>query len=267
MVRLLVCVCGMLLITAQGCKKATPPVADADRTGISVPGYDTLSYQQRDTTGTYFQARWVKFGDSTAGCALLDRYVLDFLLKEGDNKHATLAAYAADFMAAHATARKASNYTEPPWSLDKSVVCLWLVQEANLVSLEMAVGVSAGGAHPNSTVLLKTHRLDTGKPMQLTDFFEPGFETQLRKLGEAAFREARQLPTGKPLSEAEFQFAGDRFALNDNWALVPLGIRFHFDTYEVAPFVLGPTDYTIPYSQLRPLLKTEWINALADKPL
>jgi hypothetical protein len=51
-----------------------------------------------------------------------------------------------------------------------------------------------------------------------------------------------------------YTFPEDRFALNDNYGFSREGISFFFNSYEIAPYVMGPTEVLIPYDRIR-----EWI--------
>jgi hypothetical protein len=38
--------------------------------------------------------------------------------------------------------------------------------------------------------------------------------------------------------------------LNDNFAVAKRGIIFYFNSYEIAPYAMGPTELLIPYAKL-----------------
>jgi len=50
-------------------------------------------------------------------------------------------------------------------------------------------------------------------------------------------------------------FKGDKFALNDNYLITPLGIRFLYNPYEIKPYAAGTTDLFIPYDKIKSLLR------------
>jgi hypothetical protein len=82
-----------------------------------------------------------------------------------------------------------------------------------------------------------------------------GFEEPLRALAEVRFRAERQLAPDASLGEEGFWFEEDRFELNDNWLVDPEGLRFYFNSYEIAPYVFGPTDLTVGREALRALAR------------
>ena len=89
---------------------------------------------------------------------------------------------------------------------------------------------------------------------ELKNIFKPNFEEELRKLGEDQFRLVRDLSQDEDLGEAGFWFDDNKFSLNDNFALTEDGIRFFYNSYEIAPYALGTTDITISYDSIKNLL-------------
>ena len=43
-----------------------------------------------------------------------------------------------------------------------------------------------------------------------------------------------------------------------NFALCGDTLAFHYDPYEIAPYALGPTDFTLPLAAIREYLRPEW---------
>ena len=70
-----------------------------------------------------------------------------------------------------------------------------------------------------------------------------------------AFRRARRLGPREDLAKAGFQFPGGAFALTVNAGLTRAGLVLHYNAYEVAPYVMGPTEAVVPWKELRPLLR------------
>jgi hypothetical protein len=83
----------------------------------------------------------------------------------------------------------------------------------------------------------------------------PGMRAVLDSIGERAFRAARAIPEGQNLKDAMFTFEGDRFQLTDNVGFGAAGMTVEFNPYEVAPYTAGPTSFTLPWSEVRPLLE------------
>ena len=108
----------------------------------------------------------------------------------------------------------------------------------------------SGGAHPNTQVDYRSYNPSNGRRYALYDWLKKGYEAPLQELGEKAFRKARNLPAGANLNDAGFTF-DQGFQLNDNYAATTQGLVFYFNPYEIASYADGPTELTIPYSELK----------------
>ena len=136
-----------------------------------------------------------------------------------------------------------------PWSaeLDGKVI----YQSPEVVSIQLATYSFAGGAHPNYFTFLFTFDAATGQKLTLKDMVRD--TAQLKVLAAAAFREARGLAPDENLSEAGF-FWGEDFQLPEYVALTDEGLYCYYNPYEVAAYVMGNTEFTIPWDQLEGLL-------------
>ena len=65
------------------------------------------------------------------------------------------------------------------------------------------------------------------------------------------------MPRDSSLASAGFTFPDGRFHVNENVAITPGGVRWHFDPYEIAPYVSGPTDFVVPFDLVRPFAKKD----------
>jgi Deacetylase PdaC/Protein of unknown function (DUF3298) len=112
----------------------------------------------------------------------------------------------------------------------------------------------AGGAHPNSFVSVLNFNLKTGKSLIWKDFITD--QKALEILAEKEFKKARELPLNANLMEEGFFWEG-AFTLPKNFELQEEGIYFWYNPFEAAAYALGPTDFTISYSELGKLVKKE----------
>lgn len=124
-----------------------------------------------------------------------------------------------------------------------------------LLSLEVNEDYFTGGAHGGNGTYFINRNPKTGAESALSSLLKPGFESELRKAGEKAFRKARELADTATYRFNGFEFPQDKFKLNSNYGFGEKGITFVFNSYEVAPYVLGPTEIFIPYSELKGWLK------------
>lgn len=124
-----------------------------------------------------------------------------------------------------------------------------------LLTIQFSEYSYLGGAHPNGVVLFSNIDTQTGRTVRLEDLFVDKFKDTLTKIAEKRFRVIRNLKPDDDLSEAGFYFENNKFYINDNFAITKGGLRFYFNDYEVAPHVLGPTEFEIPYSELESIIK------------
>ncbi len=138
------------------------------------------------------------------------------------------------------------------WYRDVSITLLLF--NDSLLSLQLTDESYAGGAHGNYALTFMNVRPGTGAPFLLTDFLKPGYESELNRMGEEVFRKNRDLPDTASFEFNGYTFDGNHFALNENYGFSQEGISFYFNSYEIAPYALGPTEVLIPYDRIR-----EWI--------
>jgi len=122
------------------------------------------------------------------------------------------------------------------------------------VSLELRQRADLGGAHPTETIALRTHDRQSGERIELSTLLRAGAHEALTELAEAELRRTKGLAPDASLTDAGYWFEGGRFALNENFALTPSGLRFRFDPYEIAPYSEGPTTLDLSWAAVAPLL-------------
>jgi hypothetical protein len=136
-----------------------------------------------------------------------------------------------------------------PWSAELEGRVLF--QSEKFVTVELNTYSFAGGAHPNYFSFLLAFDALSGRELMLADLVR---DTQaLKPLAEAAFKQARGLNDADDLG-AEGFFWGEDFQFPENIAPVEGGLYFVYNPYEAGAYALGPTDFTIPWEQLKSLL-------------
>lgn len=135
--------------------------------------------------------------------------------------------------------------------------------QPHLLSLQFSHYFYTGGAHPNSSRTYWNFNPQTGKLIQLSDVLVKGYAPKLNAIAERRFREAKQLSPESSLNKAGFWFDNDKFQVNNNFLIAPEGLTFFFNTYEIGPYVIGPTEIKIPYAEINALIKNQ---ALLPRP-
>lgn len=127
-----------------------------------------------------------------------------------------------------------------------------LYQSAKVLSVALNAYSYTGGAHPNIFLDLINFDLTNGKKLSLADLFTD--EEGLKRMVERKFREVREIDPGISIDDAGF-FWGEAFALPENFALQEDGVYFYYNPYEAAAYALGATEFTIPYTDLKGLMR------------
>nr|MCU0409966.1 RsiV family protein [Bacteroidales bacterium] len=82
----------------------------------------------------------------------------------------------------------------------------------------------------------------------------PGYENELNNTAEKIFRAEKQLSPDANLESEGFWFEGNKFYLNKNFGIKNDGLVFYFNSYEIAPYAMGPTEIKIPYATIKKLV-------------
>ncbi|MBN2363593.1 DUF3298 and DUF4163 domain-containing protein [candidate division WOR-3 bacterium] len=111
-----------------------------------------------------------------------------------------------------------------------------------------------GGAHPNSWTYFLNFDLSTGKPIRFEEIFTRDEIVEINKRAEIIFRDTYGLDPEGSLDEAGYWFDNDKFSLNTNFAVQKNSLLFLFNSYEIAPYVAGPSEVEIPYNEIEDLI-------------
>lgn len=125
-------------------------------------------------------------------------------------------------------------------------------QNKHFISISIGCSGFQGGAHPNSEMKEMTYDLDNLRLLKTSDLF-----TDLNKVNDIAeeiFRNVNKIPDQTSLMDFGYDGFEDGFELNDNFSVRNNGIYYFFNTYEIGPYVLGPTEMLIRFDQVSDLL-------------
>lgn len=130
------------------------------------------------------------------------------------------------------------------------------------VSFAVKYQVYLGGAHGNTIVW--NHTVDLNRMEKITedDLFTQGYKSQLKPLIQSYLlkfvketRHADEEVSDEFLQQYFFDF--DKIEHNSNLLLDKKGVRYTFNSYEIAPYASGMFEIVIPYDQLEDILKPE----------
>lgn len=129
-----------------------------------------------------------------------------------------------------------------------------LRQDSSLVTLQISGYTFQGGAHGSSLTTFINWDVKAHRYITLKDILIDNYQHPLDSVGEKIFRKQENISATETLKTNYF-FKGDKFALNNNYLITPMGIKFLYNQYEIKPYAAGQTDLLIPYSQIQPLLR------------
>lgn len=111
----------------------------------------------------------------------------------------------------------------------------------------------SGGAHGNFGFNYIVLDLTTGDEVDLQSHVVEGFEKHWVELAAAALRQDAGVGPKAPLTEAGL--FEDKLELNENWYLVPSGIGYSYDPYEIGPYAAGQISFHLEWKDIAGDLK------------
>jgi hypothetical protein len=123
----------------------------------------------------------------------------------------------------------------------------------NVVSYSISQATYTGGAHPNSYLAYYNYDKKTGNAITLSTIFGTGWEAALNKVIDADFRKMKGLSATDNLQEKAYLY-DNKITYSNNFALEKKGIRFYYNSYDIAPYSTGPTDLFVPWEDLKGIM-------------
>lgn len=116
-----------------------------------------------------------------------------------------------------------------------------------------------GGAHGSSSQVYYNFDLKKQKQVGLDELIQP---KQKAKFDALAYEAFKKWVVDSKLTDnvAEYEQAW-KFKLSNNFYLGRQGLILQYDEYEIGPYVVGLPRLTLPYEQLKSILKTEYLPA------
>lgn len=112
-----------------------------------------------------------------------------------------------------------------------------------------------GGAHPNTFTSYHAFDGKTGEEVEMKSFVADS--VALLKLVETKFRELEKLTPGVDLEDAGYFLANHKFFMPANYVFTTEGVLFYYNPYEIAAYARGPIEFTIPYEELKGIIRKE----------
>ncbi|HSW55805.1 MAG TPA: DUF3298 and DUF4163 domain-containing protein [Ignavibacteriaceae bacterium] len=128
------------------------------------------------------------------------------------------------------------------------------LNKGNIFSIDYMEYSYTGGAHPNTFVTFKNFSLSNGEEIKLNEIIPADKQNELTEIAEAEFRKLKELTSEADLGQAGFWFENNKFYLNDNFLITDSSLVFYYNNYEITAYAFGPTELTIPFSRIKPLI-------------
>lgn len=125
--------------------------------------------------------------------------------------------------------------------------------DKNFLVLSYETFEYTGGAHGISDIEYKRYDLETGEELFKYDIIKENKSDELLDLILNQLQEDDL--TG-------YLFSTDEVFVTDNIGFDQYGIIFMYNVYEIAPYVVGPIEVTIPYSKIKSCLKSDFRNRI-----
>lgn len=210
-----------------------------------------------DSTCTVVKMKYPEFSAQPAlNDTIKNKLINIFMISERPDT--SLAALTQHFIKNYEAFKKSDPRTKMFYELDTHVKLIQ--QDTSLISLEYGGYTFQGGAHGASFTGYINWNPDTQKKITLEDILTDGYEPQLSKIAEGIFRKNEKLEPNASL-EPNYFFKDGKFALNENYSITPMGIKFMYNQYEIKPYAAGQTELFIPYNDIRALIKPKSVVA------
>lgn len=185
--------------------------------------------------------------------------IVDFLSQplRSDEEPMTLTALMDSFIEQYRQFHAKEPRSGDVWYLERKAFVL--ESEPNLLSLSFSERSYLGGEDRSSTLRFRNLDPSSGSELSLPDLLRPGAEEKLRTLAEARFRKVRKIEDGASLDAAGFTFDKGAFRLTDNFSLGDKGLTFYYNTSEIAPAALGPTEILLTYPEIADLIDPHYL--------
>jgi hypothetical protein len=163
-----------------------------------------------------------------------------------------LKEYAEHFLGGYEAFKKRNRKSAIFYTLDSHAKIIR--QDSSLTTLEISGYSFKGGAHGSSITTFINWNTKAEKSVNLNDVLTNNYKEKLTAIADTIFRKQEKLSDTASLADNYF-FKDNKFALNENYSITPIGIRFLYNQYEIKPYAAGQTDLFIPYAKIKTLLK------------
>ena len=198
---------------------------------------------------THVRLAYPEFLGTHAGTAnMLTRDLITYLLYDkdlGTSRSNDLKKVTDDFLLNYYKLKRSFPDLKQTWYFRLNSRPLY--EQDSVLCFAFDYDTYTGGAHGlRGRYFLNLNRY-TGKklwPLSLVKDMDA-----FSQLAEKKFREIKGIKPGESLNDAGFKFENNQFRLPANIGLSDKGFILRYNLYEIAPYALGPTEFTISYRE------------------
>lgn len=197
-----------------------------------------------------FEASWPVF--TGGGSSSINAWVQQGVSTSGmtgeplASPEATAEAFISDW-----TSYRAEDPEAMGWEMSRSVNVVF--ESSDLVVISAAESSYTGGAHGNYHSTYATFVRQTGRQLALSDILVDGFEEKLRPHIVAGLEADMQTP----IAEAGLDHTAEDVPLAGDWEVNGEALVFHYDPYEIGPYVMGGPSAVIPRGKIAALIRKD----------
>lgn len=256
-----------------------PRTSDKNKAEYDATSTDTLLYDlfSTDTTDAACTTKYkncpnakISYPVFTTPDASLNLYLNNeinkiVLFKTDSTLFSSVNDFLKKYFADNSDLKKQGNYDDESSAWNRVISVTVYDKIGKYISLEVYREIYEGGAHPNSSVMYKVYDLVERKQLKASELLNLNDSTLL-SIGEQYFRKNNNITNTSSLTDAGYFIFGDsddfedgpdygKFHFNDNFALTKDGVTFLYNSYEIGPYAVGSSEFTIPYKDIQSFLK------------
>lgn len=177
--------------------------------------------------------------------------------QEGEMLTKTPEDYANKFVDDYKEYLKDTGIYITPWAVEKKVTVNFT--KDNFICIKYDEYSFTGGAHPNGFLYFENYDIRTGRKINYEDIFVKDYRNKLNSVVEKYFRKVRKLKAKQNLMDGGFEFENSKFDINDNFSFTKNSLIIYYNSYEIAPYVLGPTEVLVPLKEIKHLIQKDCV--------
>lgn len=229
------------LITFFSCNSEIKPIS-FKTTVIDIPSEADISISIDEATGNSELSKTINFQIEEAIISTLSEAT------KKTNLNSVLADFNKDYVDYKTDFPESSD---PRWELFIETEKIY--QSEAIITIAISTYEFQGGAHGNDKIVLLNLDAKIGKVLNHNDIIN--INDKFNSIAEKHFKNS--LEQSDSQSNMQDYFFGKSFQLPENMGFSEDGLILLYNTYEVASYAQGYTEFVIPFEEIDELLKVD----------